>query len=918
MSDPSLRRLRRGRSLLVGFAILATLVVASRALTGLYIDTLWFREVGYDAVFWKNFRWVWGVRAVMALLVGGALFVNLRIVSRSLGTLQIRRRFGNLEIAERLPERYVVWGVAGLSGLLGLWFGASVPEGVARSVLLWLNAPAWGTADPFLGRDLAHYVFAVPLARAAVTFGLVVSFLLLAVTLAGYATTGTFQVGQRGLVITEGARRHLGILVAVFLALLAARFALGRSLLLLYGSSDIPGLFGYTDHAARSPGLRILTVLAVGAAVGVAIGSWKNQLLPVLAGLGLLVVGAVVATQLYPSLVQRFMVSPNELERETPYIEENIRFTRLGFGLTELNREDLTTRLDAPVDWNTAVERFDGLPVWSASALLSRFRELQRRFRYYDFSPPQVDRYMSAQGPVPVALSVREVDPSGIDDPNWQNLHLRERFVVGNGVVAVDAGNRNADWGPRNLVSGIPAQLEPEAPETLALERSTVFIASRSQAYALVNPTDTTFLAPDGSQGQPGVDFPAGISLDGLLRKLAVAWDLQESNFLFAAGVDEDSRLVLHRSVLERVGRIAPFLRYPEAPYPVIHEGRVVWMLEGFTATRYFPLSRPFEMEFRRPVAYARNSVKVTVDAVTGEVHLYALPASDPLLEAWQAAFPGLFAPLDEMPDGLRAHLRYPQSLLSLQSQVLLEYHQPTAQTFFEQEEQWALSQELAQSTGPVAYRPEYALLQLPGDPEPYFQITNVFVPAGRDNLVGLLSGRLEDDGLPLLRLLDFPISQELRGPRQVEALVEQDPIISQQFSLWRTGGSSVWTGHLHVLPIGDRVVYMEPIFLAAEGNPIPELRRFVVSDGERVAMAETLAGAVAAMAGEEVRDALGPALGEEPSAAAATPAAATALEILNRAEALLRQGDFAGFGATLEELRRTLEEIAGGPAPGS
>jgi uncharacterized membrane protein (UPF0182 family) len=913
MTDPTLRRLRRGRLFIVLVAVAALLVLGSRVLAGLYVDALWYQEVGYSSVFWKNLAWVWGVRAAMALLVGLSLFVNLRVVAASLGTLQIRRRFGNLEIAERLPTHYVSWGVAGLSAVLGLWFGASVPDGVARSFLLWLHAPEWGMVDPFLGRDLGHFVFTVPVLRAGVTFGLVIAFLLVAVTLAGYATTGTLQVGQRGLVVTQGARRHLGILLGCLLLLLAARFALGRSLLLLDGSSDIVGLFGYADHAARLPALRILAVVAVLGAAGVIAGSWKGQLVPAMAGLGALVLGGLLGGQLYPSLVQRFVVVPNQLERETPYIEENIRFTRLGFDLRRMERDELDTRLDAEVDWSLAPDRFQGLPVWSAWALLQTFRERQARFQYYDFSPPQVDRYATPDGVVPVALSVREVDQGGIEDQNWQNLHLRERFVVGNGVVAVAATDRTEEWGPRAHIAGIPPELSQDAPVGLELDRASVFFATRSQRYAVITPTDTTFLAPDGRPGVAGVDFPGGIPMGGLLRKLLVAWDRQEANFLFAGEVEADSRLVLHRSVVERARRIAPFLRYPELPYPVVHEGRVVWVLEGFTGTRYFPLARPFNLELRQPVAYARASVKVVVDGVTGQVDLYALPEPDPLRDAWMSVFPGVIEPLEEMPVGLRSHLRYPEALLNLQSQVLLQYHQGTAQMFFEQEEQWALSQELSQDPNrPVGYRPEYAILQLPGDDEAHFQISTVFVPAGRDNLTGLLSGRIDAGGRTFLRLLDFPISQELRGPRQVEALVEQDPVISQQFSLWRQGGSEVWTGHLHVIPVGDRVLYMEPIFLAADANAIPELRRFVVSDGERVSMEETLAGAVAALAGESLRASPLPAAAEGEVGATPGLRVEDALTILDRAEASLREGDFAGFGAALEELRRALESLAG------
>jgi uncharacterized membrane protein (UPF0182 family) len=909
VSEVTRKRLRRGRLAIVLITAAVVLLVLTRAAVGLYVDALWYGELGYSSVFWKDLAWVWGARALMAVGVATALFLNLRVVAASLGTLQIRRRFGNLEIAERLPKHYITGGVLVMSGLLGLWFGASVPEGVARSLLLWASAPEWGATDPFLGRDLGFYVFLVPILRAGVTFGLVVGFLVLAVTVAGYATTGTFQVGQGGIVLTERARRHLGLLVALFLLVLAGRFALGRPLLLFYGTSDIPGLFGYTDHTARFPALRVLTVATVLGAVGVLVGAWRNQVVPVLAGLAALLVGGLVGGQLYPYLVQRFAVVPNELGRETPYIQENLRFTREGFGLAELERSHFPAVLGGEVDWELALERFHGLPVWSAEALLTTFSERQARFRYYDFSRPEIDRYETGDGPVPVALAVREVEPSGIEDPNWQNLHLRERFVVGNGVVATAAAGRTDEWGPEPFLSGLPLERAEGAPPGLELRQASIFFPSESQAYAVLNPTDSSFLAPGGTPGVSGQDYPEGISLGGVLRKLALAWHLQEANLLFAGEVNPDSRLILHRGVRERVERIAPFLRFPESAYPVIHDGRVFWVMEGFTATRYFPLARPFDLEFRRPVAYVRNSVKVTVDAVTGAVDLYARPIDDPLLDGWRAAYPGLIRPLDEMPEGLREHLRYPRSLLDVQSRVLLQYHQESPSVFFLQEEAWSLSQELAQSTNAVAYLPEYAILQLPGDSVPHFQVNTVFVPAGRQNLTGLLSGRIDEDGRAVLRLLDFPISEELPGPRQVEAFIEQSPEISEQFSLWRQGGSRVWTGHLHVVPLGESVVYMEPVFLAAENNAIPELRRFVVSDGQRVAMEETLAGAVASLAGQSV----GVASGEPESTGRPVDAgslAGSAIEILDQAESRLREGDFAGFGEALERLRRALQSM--------
>jgi uncharacterized membrane protein (UPF0182 family) len=364
--------------------------------------------------------------------------------------------------------------------------------------------------------------------------------------------------------------------------------------------------------------------------------------------------------------------------------------------------------------------------------------------------------------------------------------------------------------------------------------------------------------------------------------------------------------------VVERALAIAPFLRFPEEPYPVVADGRVVWMLDGFTGTGAFPLSTANDFGVvRRGVRYVRNSVKVTVDAVTGRTQFYRVPMADPLGDAYGVAFPGLFAPIEEMPHELRTHLRYPRTLLALQTRVLMQYHQETAPAFHGQQDVWNEPQELAEGTTPVPYRPEYALYALPGESEPRFHLTGLFVPAGRQNLRATLVGRTDTRGVPELILFDVALADQVAGPRQIEALVEQDPLISQQFSLWRTGGSDVWTGHLHLVPVGGRLVYMEPIFLAADADAIPELRRYVVSDGRRVVMREQLSEAVAAFAGMQAG---------VPSAAEAEslPALGTmwpteALDLLEQAESRARAGDWQGFGEALAELRALLERLQAG-----
>jgi uncharacterized protein len=917
-----LSTLRGGRLALAIVLALGLLVAMGRAAAAAYVEILWQHETGYAAVFWQRMLWEWGVRAAAAAVVAVLVLVNLKIASRTLGGIQIRRRFGNIEISERIPRQFVWWGILVAAALLGLWFGAAVPANLGIQALLLTQGVSWGVSEPVLGHDLGFYVFWLPLLGSGVTLALIVAFLVFTLVTAAYAATGTIRWIKGGIDAHDLPRLHLGAIIAVFLLLLGVRLWIQRYFLLLDGNSEVQGIFGFTDAEARLPALQTLTVICVGAAAGTFWGAVKNRATPIIASVISVVIGAILIGQLYPALIQRIRVEPNALARETPYIEHNLEFTRLGFGLHDLERRSFAYEQGGAVDWAEAARQFAGLPVWSASALLTTFRQLEALFPYYEFTDVSIDRYAMSSDTVPVAISVRQIEPSGIQDPNWQNRHIRRRYVAGIGAVASLATTRTPEGRPEMLMSGIPPRVPSGARDVpgLDLERPEIFFGTRQQVYAVVSPGIEPYLAPDSSPGVPGVDFPTGIRLSSGLRKLLLAWQFGDANLLFASELTDSSRFIFRRRVTDRAAAIAPFLRFPEDPYPVVAEGRIHWVLEGFTGTGAFPLSVSADFgPVRSAVRYVRSSVKVTVDAVTGDVAFYRVPVEDPLADAYASAFPSLIRPIEEMPEAIRQHLRYPRSLLSVQSRVLLQYHQETAPAFHGQQDVWMEAQESAEGTTPVPYRAEYGLYTLPGEDAPRFQLTNVFVPAGRQNLRGMLVGRTDPSGAPELVLLDVPIAAQVPGPRQVDALVEQDPEISQQFSLWRAGGSEVWTGHLHLVPVGKRLVYMEPVYLAAEADAIPELRRYVVSDGRRVAMTPDLGGAIRQLAGLEPgglelegapegidvpgsRDPLG--------ASSRWPAAA--LDLLEQAETSARQGDWQGFGEALAELRSLLERLEG------
>jgi uncharacterized membrane protein (UPF0182 family) len=914
--------LRGGRlilALIFGLALAATL---GRALTNVYVEVLWQAQAGYLAVFWTRVAWEWGVRIVAGGVVAALVFLNLRVASTTLGGIQIRRRFGNIEISEQIPRRYVTWSMSIAAMLIGLWFGASVPAGIGRQALLAVSAPAWGATEPVLGRDLGFYVFWFPVLGSVITYGMIVAFLIFTLVTAGYAATGAVSWVRGRFAAHSVARVHLGMIIAGFFCLLALRLWLGRYELLLDGSSRVQEIFGFADHQARMPALQTLTVLSLAAAMGTAWGSLRNRVWPVVASVVSVVLGTVLIGNVYPSIVQSFRVEPNELQRETPYIEYSVEFTRRGFGLDATDRRSYAYSASAPVDWTRAAEQFAGLPVWSADALRTTYQQEQARFSYYDFDRVAVDRYPSASGHTPVAISVRQIDPRGIQGESWQNLRLRERYVAGLGAVASVANDLTDDGGPTMLLEGIPPVVVPNEAgiPDLGLVRPEIFFGTRQQVqpdYAVITPGPDQYLAPDSTLGVPGEDFPEGIALSSGLRKALLAWRFRSANLLFSSEVSQESRLVHRRQVVERALAIAPFLRFPEAPYPVIHDGKVVWILEGFTGTLGFPLSAIQDFGVRRRlVRYIRNSVKVTVDAVTGDIAFYRVPIEDPLADAYGQAYPELFRAMEEMPSELRRHLRYPRSLLDLQGNVLLQYHQETAPAFHGQQDVWQESQEFAQSTTPVPYEAEYGIYRLPGETEPHFQLTTVFVPSGRENLVAIFVGRTDEMGRPETVLMDVPVADQVRGPRLIESTIEQDPLISQQLSLWRTQGSEVWTGHLHVVPVGERILYMEPVFLASSEDAIPQLARFVVSDGRAAVMTETLTEALASLSGAspllaaaEASDAAAPAT---TTGGPAWPGATEALRLLEQAEARARQGDWAGFGEALDRLRELLERQQG------
>ncbi len=931
MSDRGPALLLRGRSLILGFVALLGVLLVSRWGVSLYVDHLWYQSEGASRVFWTRTFWEWGARLATALATGALLVLNLRPVAGTYANLQIRRKFGDLVIQERLPTQYLRWATGGLAALGAFWFAAALPPGTGMQALLALHGPEAGIVDPILASDLGFHYFRLPFLLGLLTWSIVLVVFSASLVVAGYAGSGGLRVDRGRVSADPLVLRHLAALLAAFLLLLSLRLVLAPYTLLADGTSAVQGIVGATDVTARIPALRLAAFLAFATAAAAAWGAIRGRILPGLSGAGALALVSVLLLQLYPGFVQRFQVGPNELSRESVHIERAIEATRAGFGLTGLSRDRFAYQRPSAESWDAAAEHLPRIPLWTEKTLAETFQQLEARFGYYRFPAVTFDRYVVGDSVVPVALAVREISPANIpaEGRNWQNLHLRERYVTGVGAVAGPSHRQNPEGRMPTWLGALPPEFRggEGVPEALRLERPQVHVGITPQLYSVITPGEGAFEAPDGANGVPGVDFPEGIRIGGLLRRAALAWRFQDLNLLIADEVGPESRLVFRRDVTSRVRALAPFLHLPEAPYAVIREGRIHWILEGYTLSRRHPLSVAHALDTRTRANYVRNAVKATVDAVTGETRLYAADPDDLLLEAWSRAFPGLLRPLDEMPTDLAAHLRYPKWMMDVQVQVLLRYHQDSPPVFHGQQDRWAVPVEIPDAAGPVPYRPSHGLLTLPGEAEPSWVLSTLFIPVERQNLASFLAGRWLPGTGAELKLWDVPQEDQVEGPRQVAALVEQDAAISEQFSLWRRGGSDVSTGHLQLVPVGNTLIYMEPVFLAAESEAIPEIRRYIVSDGRRVSMEPTLAGAIAALGGTSISvtpgadDAREDAAGMPPAAGfpgVADPAGARrALDLLEAAERSLREGDWEGFGRRLSELREFLRTRATTGDPG-
>jgi uncharacterized protein len=883
----------RGRLtwLILAIATMALLSTAGQIL-GFYADWFWFREVQFTSVFVTVLQ----TQVLLGVVTGLAFFLILYGNVTLAWWLARRQALVMVDDTAGLPSpeilepylRRLALPVSATLALLASWLGTDRWELVLKA----LNPTPFGIRDPLFDQDVAFYVFRLPLWSSLYSWLMTVLVLSGLATIAVYFCTRGIQVSPRGVSISGRARGHLLVLAALVLLLKAVGYRLAM-FDLLFSQRGVAFGAGYADVHAQLPVLKGLVglagLVAVLCLVTIRLRSWR----PLLWSVAALVVVAILGSVAYPGLMQRYQVSPNEIVKEKPYIDFNIWYTRVAYGLDNIEEREFPAEETLTLqDLRKNEATLKNIRLWDTAPLLATYSQLQEIRTYYKFTDIDIDRYYINGEYRQVTLSPRELSSKDLPSRIWINERLT--YTHGYGAVVGPVNRVTREGLPEFWIKDIP----PAASTDLRISRPQLYFSELGTDYVFVKTRAKEFDYPAGDQNvYTAYDGEGGIPLRSFWRKALFAAHLRDLKLLLSNDLTAESRVLLYRTIRERVQRIAPFFRYDDDPYMVISgAGRIVWLLDGYTVSDWFPYSTPT----RGLGNYVRNAVKVTVDAYDGTVRFYLADPADPLIRTTARIFPGLLQPLEAMPADLRAHIRYPEGLFRIQAAMYAVYHMRDTQVFYNKEDLWSIPV-VHGVRGDRAMEPYYLILRLPGEPKEEFVLLIPFNPSKKDNLSAWLAARSDPPHYGKLVVYNFPKQKLIYGPRQIEARIDQDSFISQQLSLWNQRGSQVIRGNLLVIPIERSLVYIEPLYIAAEKGRLPELKRVIVGFGDRIAMEETLEGAMARVfggpvppAGAEV--APSPPVGAEGSVKTLLDAAASAL---TRASEELRR-----VGELLQRLR--------------
>jgi uncharacterized protein len=929
MPHQSARRPSGRRFLILLLLLVVLAIFSARTAVSYYVDALWFASLGYRAVFWRSLSLEWVVFGLFFVATFAALYGWFAILMRlsrpelrSAGTIRFGTRIIQLPVEGVLRMGALIGAV-----LISLATAASMMADWPRFALYWYQPnQASGISDPIFGRSLGFYLFTLPVWQSIAGWLLMIAVMLCAISVVFMLISGGAQLIERRFDHSASPPlRAISIATAFLLLVVALRVYIGRLELLLEDHTIFGGV-AYTDAHVLIFGMLLVCVALI---FGATIALVNLAARPRLRWLILSPIPAIVVyfiVQIAAWYVASFIVKPNQLVREQPYIAFNIDYTRKAFALDRLVQQQFPaeTTLEAADPANNQTT-LSNIRLWDWRALQDTLRQIQEIRTYYDFPDIDLDRYQIDGQMRQVMLAAREMSVEKLpgSSRNWINEKLI--YTHGYGITMNPVNGFTPEGLPTLILSNMPIQ---STVPSIDVKRPEIYFGELTDTDVYVKTRQKEFNYPQGQTNSvTSYEGDGGIRMGGFLRRVLIAFDRGDlAKVPFSDDINENSRLLMRREVRSRVHELAPFLTFESDPYIVLGEdGRLSWMLDAFTTADTYPYATHYQLG-DSSINYMRNSVKVVVDAYNGATTLYVFDPTDPIIAAWRGIFPSLFRDASAMPPDIRRHVRYPDLLLKLQATVYGLYHMTDTTVFYNREDLWTIASEVSVKEGgeqaAQPMDPNYVLMKLPGHSDVEFVGILPFTPANRNNMIGWIAGRSDEANYGTALVYDFPKTRLVDGPLQIEARIDQNAQLSGQLTLWNQQGSHVRRGTLLVIPCGKALIYAEPIYLQAQRSPMPELRLVVLALQDKLAygasfeaaMRALFGGAPSSMSAEPV-SAEAPRSGQ-PATGPANPTADlnalidAAARDLNDYQRLTSEGKLGDAGQKLEQLKQKLDEL--------
>jgi len=889
--------------IILGGILLILLVIAGIA--SIYIDVIWFKSIEYASVFWK----ILVTKGLIVLFFASIFFVlsyiNLSYVRRFAPEFKVEINQDEFERPEiqlykslqniKLSKSFVFW----LSLLMAIFMGFSELTNWEK-ILLYLNRTSFGLVDPVFKEDIGFYMFSLPFwefIRNWLAFSL--SFITIIVAII-YLLKRAIKFEYKHFSIEMPAQTHFFILVAILLILKSWGYWL-NTYKLLYSTRGVIFGAGYTEMHADLPALRILMTLSLICAFIFFLTARKKVWKLPLGGIAILIIASILLGGILPEIIQKAIVLPNESIKERPYLQNNIEATRLAYGLDKIKVEEF------PAKEALSVEEIEGnqetisnIRLWDWRPIKQTLKQIQAIRLYYDFNSVDMDRYYFDGSYQMVMISPRELDITKIPEQarTWVNEHLT--YTHGYGVVVNPVNKISGEGLPYLLIKDIP----PVSLMDLKIIRPEIYYGEMTNNYVIVKTKAKEFDYPKGDENVYSTyTGRGGVAVSSLWRRVLFSIKYSNPQILFTTNFTRDSRIMIYRNIRERVTKVAPFLVYDSDPYMVIsEEGKLFWIQDAYTISTHYPYSTPF----RGYLNYIRNSVKVVIDAYNGSLDFYIIDENDPLIKVYQKIFKQLFKGFEQMPDDLKAHIRYPRDLFQIQAELYSTYHMTNPDVFYNKEDYWNIPNEVY-AENEIKMEPYYVITKLPHHDRAEFILMTPFTPSNKDNMIAWLAAKNDYPEYGNLVVYKFPKEKLVFGPMQVEARIDQDSEISQQLTLWGQRGSTVIRGNLLVIPVGESIIYVEPLYLRAEKGEIPELKRVIVSNGDTVKMGLDLFDAIGKLFTGAFEDKLSSEtveIGEK----ALKDLIQEAVVYFQNAQNFVREGNWSKYGEELQKLEQILK----------